>query len=75
MLASGPRTMLEFCQPFCIRLHCMSIAIYGYEAHDLLLIEEGSGLLIPKGIVKVKTEVASVQQAVAEVGGDVSSPC
>jgi hypothetical protein len=56
MLALGPRKKLEFCRPFCIRLHRMSNAIFGYEAHDLLLIEEGSGLLIPKGIVKVKTE-------------------
>ena len=37
----------------------MSIAIAVTEGHDLLLIEEGSGLLIPKGIVEVKTEVSS----------------
>jgi hypothetical protein len=29
-------------------------------AFDLLLIEEGSGLLIPKGIVKVKTDITSI---------------
>ena len=42
-------------------------------AFDSLLMEEGSGLLIPKGIVKVKTEV-SVKHAVAEVDGDVGFP-
>ena len=73
MLASGPRKMLESCQPFCIRLRSMRILINGYEANDLLLIEEGSGLLIPKGIVEVKTEVSSVEQVVADVGGEVSS--
>jgi hypothetical protein len=29
-------------------------------AFDSLLIEEGSGLLIPKGIVKVKTDITSI---------------
>jgi hypothetical protein len=43
-------------------------------ALDSLLMEEGSGLLIPKGIVKVKTDISSVQHAVAEVGGDVGFP-
>lgn len=52
--------MLEFWQPFYIRLQSVRIAIYGREAFDSLLMEEGSGLLIPKGIVKVKTEVTSV---------------
>ena len=50
--------MLEFCQPFYIRLQNVRIAIYGRGALDSLLIEEGRGLLIPKGIVKVKTEVS-----------------
>jgi hypothetical protein len=29
-------------------------------ALDSLLMEEGSGLLIPKGIVEVKTDISSV---------------
>jgi hypothetical protein len=62
MPASGPRKMREFCRPFYIRLQSMSIVVFGQGAHDLLLIEEGNGLLIPKGIVKVKTEVTSAQQ-------------
>ena len=37
----------------------MSIVIAAIEGHDLLLMEEGSGLLIPKGIVEVKTEASS----------------
>ena len=46
----------------------MSIAIYRSRTRDLLLIEEGSGLLIPKGIVEVKTELMTG----AEAGGVVS---
>jgi hypothetical protein len=68
--------MLEFWQPFYIRLQSVRITINGRGgAFNLLLMEEGRGLLIPKGIVKVKKiDVTSIQHAVAEVGGDVSFP-
>ena len=62
--------MLEFWQPFYIHLQSVRITIYGRGAFDSLLIEEGSGLLIPKGIVKVKTDVnLSIACGSAEVGG------
>ena len=65
--------MLEFCQPFGIHLCSMSAATRVHGERDLLLIEEGSGLLIPKGIVQVTTEVSSAGQVVAGVGGDATS--
>lgn len=57
MLDGDPRKKLESCRPFCIRLGLLlangiRLLVGGWvSSKHSLFIEEGSGLLIPRGML------------------------